>query len=191
MGFGEYPAAYNATVHGPYDPARFYGKVDIPFGEVKLGEVGSWLARRSIGGIPGAMSRAFWRWQHKYMLPKKTGFAPFAQLCVGSMIVFYAINYGKIAWEKSQSGPVSGTPDPTSAVSRQRFGAIRARYFNSRPQPHHSPILRNQRHSCSGGLQQMNFEIGEENVLGLLVVLRTTHQPPNTGVTTPAETLVT
>ncbi|KAG0711754.1 hypothetical protein GWK47_019961 [Chionoecetes opilio] len=34
----------------------------------------------------------------------------------------------------------SGTPYPTSAVSRQRFGAIRARYFNSRPQPHHNPI---------------------------------------------------
>ncbi|KAG0711757.1 hypothetical protein GWK47_019965 [Chionoecetes opilio] len=35
---------------------------------------------------------------------------------------------------------MSGTPDPTSAVSRQRFGAIRARYFNSRPQPQHNPI---------------------------------------------------
>lgn len=26
MGFGDYPAAYNAEVHGPYDPARYYGK---------------------------------------------------------------------------------------------------------------------------------------------------------------------
>ena len=26
MGFGEYPAEYNAKVHGPYDPARWYGK---------------------------------------------------------------------------------------------------------------------------------------------------------------------
>lgn len=26
MGFGEYPADYNPKVHGPYDPARFYGK---------------------------------------------------------------------------------------------------------------------------------------------------------------------
>lgn len=26
MGFGDYPAEYNAKVHGPYDPARFYGK---------------------------------------------------------------------------------------------------------------------------------------------------------------------
>lgn len=26
MAFGDYPAAYNPQVHGPYDPARFYGK---------------------------------------------------------------------------------------------------------------------------------------------------------------------
>lgn len=26
MGFGDYPAEYNPKVHGPYDPARYYGK---------------------------------------------------------------------------------------------------------------------------------------------------------------------
>lgn len=26
MGFGDYPIEYNPKVHGPYDPARFYGK---------------------------------------------------------------------------------------------------------------------------------------------------------------------
>ena len=26
MGFGEYPADYNPSIHGPYDPARYYGK---------------------------------------------------------------------------------------------------------------------------------------------------------------------
>lgn len=26
MGFGDYPAEYNPRVHGPYDPARYYGK---------------------------------------------------------------------------------------------------------------------------------------------------------------------
>lgn len=39
MGFGDYPAEYNPKVHGPYDPARFYGKPDTPFSQVKLGEV--------------------------------------------------------------------------------------------------------------------------------------------------------
>lgn len=26
MGFGDYPAEYNPAKHGPYDPARWYGK---------------------------------------------------------------------------------------------------------------------------------------------------------------------
>lgn len=38
---------------------------DIPLAEVKLGELGSWLGRRQVTGIPSAVSRAFWRWQHK------------------------------------------------------------------------------------------------------------------------------
>ncbi|KAK8405157.1 hypothetical protein O3P69_001614 [Scylla paramamosain] len=101
MGFGEYPPEYNAKIHGPYDPARYYGKADIPFGQVKLGELGSWVGRRNMSGIPGAVSRAFWRWNHKYMLPKKTGFAPFAQLMVGCMIVFYSINYGKMVHHRN------------------------------------------------------------------------------------------
>lgn len=26
MAFGDYPPEYNPSVHGPYDPARYYGK---------------------------------------------------------------------------------------------------------------------------------------------------------------------
>lgn len=26
LGLGELPASYNKAIHGPYDPARFYGK---------------------------------------------------------------------------------------------------------------------------------------------------------------------
>lgn len=26
MAFGDYPAEYNPKTHGPYDPARYYGK---------------------------------------------------------------------------------------------------------------------------------------------------------------------
>lgn len=26
MGFGDYPIEYDAKIHGPYDPARYYGK---------------------------------------------------------------------------------------------------------------------------------------------------------------------
>ncbi|KAH9640075.1 hypothetical protein HF086_016006 [Spodoptera exigua] len=82
MGFGDYPKEYNPAVHGPYDPARYYGKPDTPFGQVKINELGSWLARRnkSPQAIAGAFSRAWWRWQHKYVQPKKVGIAPFFQL---------------------------------------------------------------------------------------------------------------
>ena len=34
MGLGELPAEYSKAVHGPYDPAIFYGKKDTPFGQV-------------------------------------------------------------------------------------------------------------------------------------------------------------
>lgn len=42
-------------------------------------------------------SLAFWRWQHKYVQPKKVGIAPFVQVAIGSMIFFYALNYGKMS----------------------------------------------------------------------------------------------
>ena len=45
-------------------------------------------------------STAFWRWQHKYVQPKKVGIAPFGQIAVGAMIVFYIFNYGKLSkWQ--------------------------------------------------------------------------------------------
>ncbi|KAG8269696.1 ATP synthase subunit f [Homalodisca vitripennis] len=47
MAFGDYPADYNPKVHGPYDPARYYGKADTPLAQVKLGEFGQWLMRRN------------------------------------------------------------------------------------------------------------------------------------------------
>ena len=34
MGLGELPKAYNKAIHGPYDPAVFYGKKDVPLGQV-------------------------------------------------------------------------------------------------------------------------------------------------------------
>nr|CAD7197227.1 unnamed protein product [Timema douglasi]CAD7398920.1 unnamed protein product [Timema poppensis] len=99
MAIGDYPIEYNPKVHGPYDPARFYGKPDTPFGQLKLNEIGSWLGRRNKtpSAIVGSISRAFWRWQHKYAQPKRTGVAPFFQVVVCSMALFYVMNYGKIS----------------------------------------------------------------------------------------------
>lgn len=67
--------------------------------QVKLGEITSWLARRDKNprAAVGAISRAWWRWNHKYVQPKRPGIAPVLQLIVGGMIFFYAINYGKIS----------------------------------------------------------------------------------------------
>lgn len=72
---------------------------DTPFSQVKVGEVTSWLARRekSPKALVGAFSRAWWRWNHKYVQPKRSGVAPFFQVVTASMIFFYAINYGKLS----------------------------------------------------------------------------------------------
>ncbi|VVC99189.1 putative ATP synthase subunit f, mitochondrial [Leptidea sinapis] len=98
MAIGDYPKEYNPAVHGPYDPARYYGKADTPLAQVKLSELGAWFGRRNKtpSAVTGAISRAWWRWQHKYVQPKRVGMAPFFQLLVANMIFFYSINYGKI-----------------------------------------------------------------------------------------------
>uniref|UniRef100_A0A0V0G6C6 Putative mitochondrial f1f0-atp synthase n=1 Tax=Triatoma dimidiata TaxID=72491 RepID=A0A0V0G6C6_TRIDM len=98
MGFGDYPAEYNPKIHGPYDPARYYGKADIPFGQVKLGELREWLMRRNKtpNALIAAISRAHWRWLHKYVLPKRTGLTPFIHICTASMLFFYVLNYKKM-----------------------------------------------------------------------------------------------
>ncbi|CAG9773727.1 unnamed protein product [Ceutorhynchus assimilis] len=103
MGFGDYPLEYNPKVHGPYDPARFYGKADTPLAQVKLSELGAWLARRnkSPQAMVAAVSRAYWRWQHKYVLPKRAGIAPFLQATVGTMIIFYTLNYNRITQHRN------------------------------------------------------------------------------------------
>ena len=63
MGLGELPKEYNKAVHGPYDPAVFYGKKDVPLGQVKLQDVPAWFSRRnkSPAAAVQAMSRAYWR----------------------------------------------------------------------------------------------------------------------------------
>ncbi|CAL1266889.1 unnamed protein product [Larinioides sclopetarius] len=99
---GRLPVGYNERVHGPYDPSVFYGKKDLPLSEVKVGELGAWLARRnkSPSAMAGAISRAFWRWQFKYALPKKSGLVSYVHLVVGIMGIFYVINYEHIKYHK-------------------------------------------------------------------------------------------
>ncbi|EFN84570.1 putative ATP synthase subunit f, mitochondrial [Harpegnathos saltator] len=100
---GGYPDAYDPVEHGPYDPARFYGKPDTPFLDLKLKDIPAWLGRRekTPRAFMGACSRAFWRWQHKYIQPRKGGIAPFFQVTVGSMIFFYIINRKRISHHRN------------------------------------------------------------------------------------------
>lgn len=102
MRFGGYPDEYNPKIHGPYDPACYYGKKDTPFGKVPLKDLGAWISRRNFTpqAVVGAISRTFWRWQHKYVLPRKCGIAPFFQVTVVFGGVFYVLNYQKMKPER-------------------------------------------------------------------------------------------
>ncbi|XP_041363855.1 putative ATP synthase subunit f, mitochondrial [Gigantopelta aegis] len=95
MVFGGYPPEFNPRIHGPYNPATYYGKRDIPFGEVKLGELGSWVSRRKFTPqtTVQVVTRSGWRWAEKYLLPKKMSIAPIAQFCVCMSIGFYFLTY--------------------------------------------------------------------------------------------------
>lgn len=74
--FLEYPKEYNPRVHGPYDPSRYYGKPD-PLMQTKIGDFGNWLGRRefSLRAIGQALTRASWRYNKKYLMPKKANAA--------------------------------------------------------------------------------------------------------------------
>ncbi|KAM0731919.1 putative ATP synthase subunit f, mitochondrial [Formica fusca] len=99
---GGYPPEYDAAKHGPYNPARYYGKPDTPFLDLKVNEIPAWIARRqkTPQAIVGACSRAFWCWQHKYIQPRRSGIAPFFHVAVGGMIAFYLMNYKKLRHHK-------------------------------------------------------------------------------------------
>nr|ALS04657.1 mitochondrial ATP synthase subunit f [Pseudodiaptomus poplesia]ALS04814.1 hypothetical protein [Pseudodiaptomus poplesia] len=103
LGLGELPKEYNKAVHGPYDPAVFYGKKDVPLSQVKVYQLPAWLARRNPSPVAmgRAASRAFWRWNHKYAQPKYCGLTPILQIAVGWSAFFYLINSGNISHHKN------------------------------------------------------------------------------------------
>merc|ERR1739845_251864 len=94
---GEYPAEYNRAVHGPYHPMRYYGKPDTPFGQVKLKDLASWIARRkkTPTAFVQALSRAWFTWDHKFMQPKNPGLAPFIQVAAVLCAWHYTQAYRK------------------------------------------------------------------------------------------------
>lgn len=97
LGWGCYPEGYDRRVHGPYDPARYYGPKDTPFGEVKLRDLPEWIGRRdkSPRAIQGLFSRAISRWKDKFAQPHYAGPAFLFQIVAGCSLFFYLINYHK------------------------------------------------------------------------------------------------
>jgi len=102
FGIGEYPAGYNANVHGPYDPARYYGKLDAKFGDVKMGEMLSWLKRRDYNPVAVArgVGRGFWRWNQTWLLPKKAGAAGLIQAFMMMSLYMYANQYPHLKYHR-------------------------------------------------------------------------------------------
>jgi len=102
FGIGEYPPEYNANVHGPYDPARYYGKPDKKFTELKVGEVLPWLQRRSYHplAIVRGIGRGFWRWNQAWMLPRRAGPAGLIQMSVGLSLFFYINMYPNLKYHR-------------------------------------------------------------------------------------------
>ncbi|XP_040564625.1 putative ATP synthase subunit f, mitochondrial [Lepeophtheirus salmonis] len=104
FGLGELPAEYNRAVHGPYDPAIYYGKKDTKFSDLKLKEVPGWLSRRNKSPVAfgRALSRGYWRWGHKYYFPRNAGVAPLLQAVILTSFVSYLVNYSKISHHKNR-----------------------------------------------------------------------------------------
>merc|ERR1712098_822555 len=84
----------------------FYGKPDIPFSQVKVYQLPAWLLRRQFYNpiaYGRAMSRAYWRWNHKYALPKHCGLTPVLQMSAGFMALFYLLNYERSLITRTRS----------------------------------------------------------------------------------------
>lgn len=94
-GWGCYPEGYNRAVHGPYDPARYYGPKDLALSEVKLSELPAWIARRekSPQAFMQMMSRFHHRWWNKFWIPKKSTAAGLFQLIFMVSTASYLAGY--------------------------------------------------------------------------------------------------
>jgi len=122
FGLGELPKEYNRKIHGPYDPAVYYGKSNTnwlsslahswqftvkwfiecltsffsedPIGSIKVTQIPSWLLRRRYdpGSIARACSRTYWAWAHKYAFPRKAGLTPYIQVKLIGQYSLFIIN---------------------------------------------------------------------------------------------------
>jgi len=100
--FGNYPAEYNRAVHGPYYPWRWYGKVDTPLADVKINQLGSWVARRNKNPVAmaQAVGRAYWRWMSRFVVHPYAGAAPYAHTMLLVCVCHYLANWKTLRHHK-------------------------------------------------------------------------------------------
>ncbi|XP_060586130.1 putative ATP synthase subunit f, mitochondrial [Ruditapes philippinarum] len=95
--YNPYPVDYNARVHGPYDPARYYGKAKIQSAwDIKLGEIPSKLLAfdRNPRNVFGVFSRCISRYTARHYRAQKMPINFFMQLMFFTMTVNYIATSG-------------------------------------------------------------------------------------------------
>lgn len=103
-GWGCYPEGYNRAVHGPYNPAKYYGPPDLKLSEVKLADLGSWIARRekSPQAFTAMMSRFHHRWLNAFWVPKKANASGLFQLIFFMSATSYLASWGHLKHHKNR-----------------------------------------------------------------------------------------
>merc|ERR1712053_31545 len=98
LGVGQLPAEYNPKIHGPYDPAVYYGPKDTTFLNTKLGQLPGWLMRRPKNPIDWfrATNRSWWRWRNAYLLPRYANGSGVFQFMAAWAVFMYVVNYDKL-----------------------------------------------------------------------------------------------
>ena len=102
-GWGCYPEGYDYKVHGPYDRSRYYGPKDTPLADVKMRDLVQWIGRRN--KTPRAFAqmfgRALYRWEDKFVQPRKAGFAGFLHVVLLSCTFSYLIQWKTLKHHKN------------------------------------------------------------------------------------------
>ncbi|NXU58792.1 ATPK synthase, partial [Turnix velox] len=75
---------------------------DTKLMDVKLGQLGSWLAMRDYtpGGIAGAFRRGYNRYYNKYINVKKGGLGGVSMVLAGYVVISYIWSYSHISKSK-------------------------------------------------------------------------------------------
>lgn len=95
--FGLLPKEYNVRVHGAYFPGYYYGKPDTALADVKIGDLPSWISRRSRNPSDWirAISRFGWRYTFRWIAVKRLTLAPFLQIGAAIAAFRYFKDYGE------------------------------------------------------------------------------------------------